>query len=257
MPHPRFEAERCLRETLDALTGDRFAAVAQRHERLAATVACKAAIKAGDQLSPGGDARTVHRPQPHHAAGARRARPLHGRAAVVGRTRAPLWTQVACASSAGPRRRASRPSRSWLAERHGAAVISADSRQIYRGFDIGTAKPTAGRARARAARRHRRARSHRTIFGRRVGARRRSVDRPDAAAGRTPLLVGGTGFYLRALFGPLFDEPELDPARRADAGGRPGADAARRIATVVRGARSRAGAPGAHAAARAPSRSPC
>jgi DNA mismatch repair protein MutL len=53
MPHPRFEAERCLRETLDALTGDRFAAVAQRHERLAATVACKAAIKAGDELSPG------------------------------------------------------------------------------------------------------------------------------------------------------------------------------------------------------------
>jgi DNA mismatch repair protein MutL len=52
MPHPRFEAERCLRETLDALTGDRFAAVAQRHERLAATVACKAAIKAGDELSP-------------------------------------------------------------------------------------------------------------------------------------------------------------------------------------------------------------
>lgn len=52
MPHPRFEAERCLRETLAALTGDRFAAVAQRHERLAATVACKAAIKAGDPLSP-------------------------------------------------------------------------------------------------------------------------------------------------------------------------------------------------------------
>lgn len=52
MPHPRFEAERCLRETLDALTGDRFAAAAQRHERLAATIACKAAIKAGDALSP-------------------------------------------------------------------------------------------------------------------------------------------------------------------------------------------------------------
>jgi DNA mismatch repair protein MutL len=52
MPHPRFEAERCLRETLAALAGDRFAAVAQRHERLAATVACKAAVKAGDPLSP-------------------------------------------------------------------------------------------------------------------------------------------------------------------------------------------------------------
>ncbi len=53
MPHPRFDPEQCLRETLDALTGDRFAAVAQRHERLAATIACKAAIKAGDALSPG------------------------------------------------------------------------------------------------------------------------------------------------------------------------------------------------------------
>ena len=53
MPHPRFDAERCIRETLDALAGNRFASVASRHERLAATVACKAAIKAGDTLSPG------------------------------------------------------------------------------------------------------------------------------------------------------------------------------------------------------------
>ncbi|MGH7664747.1 MAG: DNA mismatch repair endonuclease MutL [Gemmatimonadaceae bacterium] len=52
MPHPRFDGERCLRETLDALTGDRFPGTAARHERLAATVACKAAIKAGDHLSP-------------------------------------------------------------------------------------------------------------------------------------------------------------------------------------------------------------
>ena len=51
MPHPRFDAERCLRDTLDALTGDRVASSAARHERLAATVACKAAIKAGDALS--------------------------------------------------------------------------------------------------------------------------------------------------------------------------------------------------------------
>jgi DNA mismatch repair protein MutL len=50
-PHPRFDAERCLRETLDALTGDRQPGSAARHERLAATVACKAAIKAGEELS--------------------------------------------------------------------------------------------------------------------------------------------------------------------------------------------------------------
>ena len=53
MPHPRFDAERCLRETLAALTGDRSPGDARRHERLAATFACKAAIKAGDALSPG------------------------------------------------------------------------------------------------------------------------------------------------------------------------------------------------------------
>ena len=53
MPHPRFDAERCLRETLDSLTGDRVAGTAAKHERLASTVACKAAIKAGEELSHG------------------------------------------------------------------------------------------------------------------------------------------------------------------------------------------------------------
>jgi DNA mismatch repair protein MutL len=51
MPHPRFDPERCLRETLAALTGDREASAHAQHEKLAATVACKAAIKAGDLLS--------------------------------------------------------------------------------------------------------------------------------------------------------------------------------------------------------------
>ncbi len=53
MPHPRFDAERCLRESLASLAGDREGAAHTRHERLAATVACKAAIKAGDELSQG------------------------------------------------------------------------------------------------------------------------------------------------------------------------------------------------------------
>ena len=53
MPHPRFDAERCLRETLAALAGDRESAAHAKHERLAATVACKAAVKAGDELSQG------------------------------------------------------------------------------------------------------------------------------------------------------------------------------------------------------------
>jgi DNA mismatch repair protein MutL len=52
MPHVRFDAERALRETLASLAGDRLASTATRHERLAMTVACKSAVKAGDLLSP-------------------------------------------------------------------------------------------------------------------------------------------------------------------------------------------------------------
>ncbi|MBX3175521.1 MAG: DNA mismatch repair endonuclease MutL [Gemmatimonadaceae bacterium] len=51
-PHPRFDAERCLRDTLAALTGDRVASSHARHTRLIATMACKAAVKAGDLLAP-------------------------------------------------------------------------------------------------------------------------------------------------------------------------------------------------------------
>ena len=103
----------------------------------------------------------------------------------------------------------------WLAEREPTTIVSADSRQVYRGFDIGTAKPTAGRARARSAPRHRRRRSDGAVFGGgvgRVGATRGSTRRDARAA--TPLVVGGTGLYLRALFEGLFEEPPLDADRR-------------------------------------------
>ena len=50
-PHARFDAERCLRESLAALAGDRSPSTLARHERLAATVACKGAVKAGDALA--------------------------------------------------------------------------------------------------------------------------------------------------------------------------------------------------------------
>ena len=50
-PHARFDAERCLRETLASLAGDRAGAPGSRHQRLASTVACKAAVKAGDPLA--------------------------------------------------------------------------------------------------------------------------------------------------------------------------------------------------------------
>jgi tRNA dimethylallyltransferase len=101
-----------------------------------------------------------------------------------------------------------------LAERVGAVIVSADSRQIYRGFDLGTAKPSAAE-RARV--------SHVGIDVAEPTVRYSASSWADAAVtwiaeargtGRSPLIVGGTGFYLRALFSPLFGEPPLDQARR-------------------------------------------
>jgi tRNA dimethylallyltransferase len=102
-----------------------------------------------------------------------------------------------------------------LAERHRLAIVSADSRQLYRGFDVGTAKPTAAdRARvehfgidvAEPTERYSAARWAGSVGDWISEARR-------VASGA--LVVGGTGFYLRALAAPLFAEPELDAGRRA------------------------------------------
>jgi tRNA dimethylallyltransferase len=102
-----------------------------------------------------------------------------------------------------------------LAERYGAVILSADSRQIYRGFDIGTAKPPrSDQARV----------PHRGIdvadpLERYSAARWASEARAwmieAHAAGRPVVIVGGTGFYLRALTEPLFEAPPVDAERRA------------------------------------------
>ena len=102
-----------------------------------------------------------------------------------------------------------------LALEYGATIVSADSRQIYRGFDIGTAKPD---------------------WSERKSIRYDGIDIADPVerfsasrwatmatdwigesrqAQREPLIVGGTGFYIGALFEPLFQSPELDHSRRA------------------------------------------
>ena len=101
-----------------------------------------------------------------------------------------------------------------LAEMTGASIISADSRQVYRGFNIGTAKPGDE---------ERRRVPHYGIDvaepDERYTAAHWAASVPEwvdaiRGMGRTPLLVGGTGFYLRALFAPLFDEPAIDPQQR-------------------------------------------
>ena len=93
-------------------------------------------------------------------------------------------------------------------------IISADSRQIYRRLDIGTAKPTV-KERARVA--------HHGIDliepGTRYSAGHFARDAIGwlsqiQSRGKQPVIVGGTGLYVRALADGLFKEPELDPARR-------------------------------------------
>src|SRR5512141_2120564 len=102
-----------------------------------------------------------------------------------------------------------------LAIEYGATIISADSRQIYRGFDIGTAKPSHSELSVV---------PHRGIDvadpAERYSASRWATAAAEwiseaQASRRTPLIVGGTGFYIRALFEPLFEAPPLDPSRRA------------------------------------------
>lgn len=104
----------------------------------------------------------------------------------------------------------------WLADRLGdLTIVSADSRQVYRDFDVGTAKPTP-EERARV--------PHACIDVVEPAVRYSAFAWADAAAeaiaaarsgGRAPVVVGGTGLYVRALFGDAFVEPALDPGRRA------------------------------------------
>lgn len=94
------------------------------------------------------------------------------------------------------------------------AVVSADSRQVYRRFDVGTAKPTPGE---RSAAPHYgidvlepTQRASAAWWAQEANGWIRDAEAQD----RIPVVVGGTGLYLRALFGELFEEPPMDPVRR-------------------------------------------
>jgi tRNA dimethylallyltransferase len=103
-----------------------------------------------------------------------------------------------------------------LAGRVPVEVISADSRQVYRGMDLGTGKPTAT---------ERAAVPHRLIDivdpGDRYNAARFRADALAAIdavrrQGRVPVIVGGTGLYIRALLRGLDPAPPADPSFRAE-----------------------------------------
>jgi tRNA dimethylallyltransferase len=97
-----------------------------------------------------------------------------------------------------------------------AAIVSADSRQIYCYFTIGTAKPSPDDC-ARV-----------THYGidvaeptERYSAAKWAEDASEwiecaGEIGKAALIVGGTGLYIRALVAPLFPAPQLDPRKREE-----------------------------------------
>jgi tRNA dimethylallyltransferase len=103
-----------------------------------------------------------------------------------------------------------------LAERFPLDVVSVDSALIYQGMDIGTAKPGPELL----------ARAPHRLIGFLDPAEPYSAARVRAdalremdaivAAGRTPLLVGGTMLYFKALIDGLSDLPSSDPLVRAE-----------------------------------------
>jgi tRNA dimethylallyltransferase len=101
-----------------------------------------------------------------------------------------------------------------LAHRLGGEVVNADSMQLYRGMDIGTAKPTP--AERDGVPHHLmdlwHVREPASVAEYRLQARA-EVDRL-RAAGVVPLVVGGSGLYVRAVLDEL-DFPGTDPEVRA------------------------------------------
>ena len=103
-----------------------------------------------------------------------------------------------------------------LAERTDGEIVSADSMQVYRGLDIGSAKPTpTEQARVR----------HHLIdicdLDERFDAAQ-FADRASAAIGdiqdrgKTAIVCGGTGLYFQALLAGLGDAPTSNPELRAE-----------------------------------------
>jgi tRNA dimethylallyltransferase len=112
-----------------------------------------------------------------------------------------------------------------LAQRTGGVVINADSAQVYRDLQVISARPS---AEEEAFAPHR-------LYGYRDGVQACSAadwaaDAKAAvaeahAAGRLPILVGGTGLYIRTLLDGIAPIPAIDPAIRAEARALPVAEA--------------------------------
>jgi tRNA dimethylallyltransferase len=102
-----------------------------------------------------------------------------------------------------------------LARRVGGEIVNADSQQVYRGLDVGTAKPT---AEERAAAPHHLldvVEPGEGMDAVRFAALADAAIAGIVARGRVPIVAGGTGLYLRALLHGVVAAPGRDPALRA------------------------------------------
>jgi tRNA dimethylallyltransferase len=101
-----------------------------------------------------------------------------------------------------------------LAREHGGEIVSCDSLQVYRGMEIGSAKPSAA---DRALVPHHLidvAEPAEGFTAAEYSRRAREAVRAITGRGRLPLVVGGSGLYLRALVSGLFEGPSRDEALR-------------------------------------------
>ncbi len=103
-----------------------------------------------------------------------------------------------------------------LAQKTGGTIVNADSAQVYRDLRIVTARPDAEEE----------ARVPHRLYGYRDGAHAcsaadwaadaRAAIAEAHSAGSLPILVGGTGLYIRTLLDGIAPVPQIDPAVRAE-----------------------------------------
>jgi tRNA dimethylallyltransferase len=93
-------------------------------------------------------------------------------------------------------------------------IVNADALQVYRGFDVGTAKPSRAERRRVAHHLVDILDPHETFSAGEFARRARAAIRDIRGRGRLPMLVGGSGLYLRALIEGISPIPAVDPALR-------------------------------------------
>lgn len=101
-----------------------------------------------------------------------------------------------------------------LALRAGGEILNADSQQVYRGLDVGTAKPNAGERAAVAHHLLDLVDPEQGMDAARWVAAADAAIAGVTARGRLPIVVGGTGLYVRALLHGVVDAPGRDPELR-------------------------------------------